>query len=242
MLVMFVSAWVLVRGSDVVSGELNRGTMEMLVAQPVSRQKIYWTHATYTVAGLLLLIALTWLGMACGIWTTSVEETSFPVFRVPLANYEIPLTFLKPKVETIAMKSEVNPLMFLPGVVNLLLVGFFLAGFAAWCSSWDRYRWRTLGIVGVFYFAGAMLKILGMASETYRWAKHMSFFGLYSPAQSIELSQSNPEAVWWLGKYDSAGEFVELGPLANCLVLFVLGVIFYVLGARVFAKRDLPAP
>lgn len=242
MLVMFVSAWVLVRGSDVVSGELSRGTMEMLLAQPVSRNKVYWSHAMYTLAGLLLLMGLTWAGMSFGIWTTSVEETTYPEFRVPLLDYRIPLTFLKPQVETVAMHSEVNPMMFFPGIVNLLMVGFFLGGFAAWCSSWDRYRWRTLGVVAAFYFASAMLKILGMASESYNWVTHFTFFGFYEPASSIELGQSQPEAVWWFGDYDTAGNLVGTGPLANYLILFVLGVFFYWIGARVFEKRDLPAP
>ena len=242
MLVMFISAWVLVRGSDVVSGELSRGTMEMLLAQPVSRRHIYWTHATYTIIGLALLILLTWTGMSIGIWTTSVEETTYPEFRVPLLDIRIPLTFLRPQVETVAMVTEVDPIMFLPGVINLFFVGFFLAGFAAWCSSWDRYRWRTLGIVAAVYFAGAMLKILGMAVEEYKWTIYTSFFGYYEPASSIELSQSQQGAAWWLGQYDEVGELVGIGPMTNYLILFGFGVLFYVWGSRIFTKRDLPAP
>lgn len=242
MLVMFVSAWVLVRGSDVVSGELSRGTMEMLLAQPVSRRHIYWTHATYTVIGLFLLVLVAWAGMSIGIWTTSVEESTFPEFRVPIIDMRIPLTFLKPQVETVAMVTEVNPLMFLPGVINLFFVGFFLAGFAAWCSSWDRYRWRTLGIVAAFYFANAMVKILGMAVERFKWMVHCSFFGYYDPASTIEISQANPIAIWWLGQYGKSGELDGIGPLANCIVLFGFGIWFYVWGARIFHRRDLPAP
>ena len=242
MLVLFVSAWVLVRGSDVVSGELSRGTMEMLLAQPVSRRHIYWTHATYTIIGLLLLVLLTWAGMSIGIWTTSVEESTYPEFRVPLIDIRIPLTFLKPQVETVAMVTEVNPLMFLPGIVNLFFVGFFLAGFAAWCSSWDRYRWRTLGVVAACYFAGAMLKILGMAVERYKWVIHGSFFGYYDPASAIELGQSQPDAIWWLGQYGQSGELVGVGPLGDFLILFGLGVLFYAWGERIFSRRDLPAP
>lgn len=241
MLVMFISAWVMVRGSDVVSGELSRGTMEMLLAQPVSRSRIYWTHAGYTILGLFLLILLTWAGMSFGIWTTSVEETTYPEFRVPIIDYRIPLTFLKPQVKTVAMITEVNPVMFLPGIVNLLLVGFFLAGFSAWCSSWDRYRWRTLGIVAAFYFVSAMLKILGMASETWAWVIRLSFFGLYEPASSIELHESQPGAVWWFGEYSDA-ELIGYGPMTHYVVLFGLGIFFYLLGAWIFKKRDLPAP
>ena len=43
------------RGSDVVSGELGRGTLEMLLAQPVSRLQVLYTQAAVTLVCLLLL-------------------------------------------------------------------------------------------------------------------------------------------------------------------------------------------
>ncbi len=242
MLVMFISLWCIVRESDVVSGEVNRGTMEMLLAQPVSRRQIYWTHATYTCLGLLMLVLLAWGGMAFGIWTTSVQESTYPELRVPIVDYRIPLTFLKPQIQTIAMATQVNPIHFLPGIVSLFSVGFFLAGFSAWCSSWDRYRWRTLGIVICFYFVGAMIKVLGMAAESMAWIKRFSFFGFYKPATSIEMGCNHPGAQWWVLKYDDFGNISDIGPLTNLLVLFILGIVFYVWGARMFKGRDLPAP
>ena len=242
MLVMFISAWVIVRGTDVVSGELSRGTMEMLLAQPVSRSRIYWSHAKYTLVGLTLLVLFTWFGMAVGIWTTSVEETAYPVLSIPIIGYEIPLTFLKPQVTTVAMVTEVNPLMFLPGVINLFFVAFFLAAFSAWCSSWDRYRWRTLGIVAAFYFMAATLKILATASETFAWTSYFSFFELCSPAASIELFQSDMWQLFWFGDYDPENRWVGFGPLTKNLSLLGLGILFYLWGHRIFTTRDLPAP
>ena len=47
-----VCLWAIARGSDVVSGEVDRGTMEMLLAQPVSRLLILKTQAAVTVSGL----------------------------------------------------------------------------------------------------------------------------------------------------------------------------------------------
>ncbi|MCP4777112.1 MAG: ABC transporter permease subunit, partial [Planctomycetaceae bacterium] len=107
MLISLVCAWGLVRGSDVVSGELSRGTMELLLAQPVSRRKIYLQHAGLTLAMMLGLILVCWVGMALGIWTTSVEETTYPSIEIPLIEYSIPLSFLPPKTTVVAMSSEV---------------------------------------------------------------------------------------------------------------------------------------
>ena len=50
MLVLLISAWAIVRGSDVVSGELGRGTMEMFLAQPISRTRVFLHHAAYTLS------------------------------------------------------------------------------------------------------------------------------------------------------------------------------------------------
>ena len=165
MLVVLVCAWGLVRGSDVVSGEISRGTMEMLISQPLSRRRLYLTHATMTILFLVVLMGICWLGMSLGIWFCSVEESTYPELRIPIADYRIPLRFLPPKTETIAMATEVNPISFLPGIMNLFCLGFCFSGFSAFCSSWDRYRWRTLGIVATVFFINAGMKVMGMGSE-----------------------------------------------------------------------------
>ncbi len=242
MLVMFVTGWTMVRGSDVVSGELSRGTMEMLLAQPISRRKVYWSHAGWTTLLLLGLVLIAWAGMSIGIFTTSVQESTYPEIRIPLIDFRIPLSFLEPKVETIAMATEVNPMMFLPGLVNLFFLGFFLGGFAAFCSALDRYRWRTLGIVIAFYFANAGIKLLGMASAKLNWVTNCSFFGFYSPASAIERTQQNFWSPFLIFEYDLGGTIVGAGTLLNCIVLLTLGVLFYALGCRIFIRRDLPAP
>lgn len=242
MLVTLVCAWGLVRGSDVVSGELGRGTMEMLLAQPISRRQLYLQHAWMTVFFLTILILIAWFGMSLGIWSTSVEETTYPEIRIPIVDYRIPLSFLKPQKETIAMASEVNPIQFLPGIVNLFCLSFCLAGFGAFCSACDRYRWRTLGIVAAFFFANAGLKILGMGSERLAWVKNWSVFGFYHPAASIERAFNNPSTPFWIFSYDESGAIHGLGEMTNFILLILCGVGFYYAGLRIFEKRDLPAP
>ena len=239
MLLMLICSWVIVRGSDVVSGELGRGTMEMLLAQPVSRMKVWWTHAWWTFVGMIGLVALTWFFMSAGIWTTSVEETTY--MELNLGVTQIPLTFAEPVTETIAMSSKVNPMLFLPGIVNLFSLCFFLGGFSAWCSSMDRFRWRTLGIVAAFYFLQGGMKVLAMASESLSWIRFLSVFGYYGPANSIEAAQKSVWNCFSLFKVGIQGQLMP-APLLNNLLLLSLGALFYVWGSRIFKKRDLPAP
>lgn len=242
MLISLVCGWGLVRGSDVVSGEVSRGTMEMLLAQPISRRQVYWQHAWMTVLFLGLLVLLVWAGMSIGIATTSVEETTYPEIRIPLIDYRIPLSFLTPRTETIAMASEVNPMMFLPGILNLFCLGVCFSGFAGFCSAWDRYRWRTLGIVTAFYFFNAALKMLGMGSDDYSWAQRYSLFGLYRPAYAIQQADANSMSAFQFFEYGENAAIIGLGAMGNCLTLLILGFGFYVAGSVVFSRRDLPAP
>ena len=242
MLISLVCGWMLIRSSDVVSGELGRGTMEMLLSQPISRRQVYLRHATYTLLGLLGLVLLLWLGMAAGVWTAVVEETTYPAIHIPIVDYDIPLRFLKPKTESVAMASEVNPLMFFPGVINLFCLGVFFGGFAALCSSLDRYRWRTIGIVIAFYFCNAGLKLVGMGSERFGWVENCCVFGLYHPAGSIERFQAIPQSIFWLFRYNGDGEVVSLAFFVCCLILLSLGCGMYFAGLKIFEERDLPAP
>lgn len=239
MLLMLISSWCIVRGSDVVSGELSRGTMEMLLAQPVSRMKIWWTHATWTFIGMAGLVAVAWLFMAIGIWTTSVEETTYMELNFGIT--QVPLTFAEPVTQTVAMGDQVNPMLFLPGIVNLFTLCFFLGGFSAWCSAMDRFRWRTLGVVAGFYFLQAGMKVLAMASESWSWIRFITVFGYYSPANSVEAAQQSLWRCLYVFKTGAQGQFMP-GPLLNNLLLIALGILLYVWGARIFRKRDLPAP
>ena len=185
---------------------------------------------------------LCWFAMAIGIWTSSVEETTYPVLKIPIVDYPIPLTFLPEQTELVKMSDEVDPIMFLPGIVNLFFLGWFLAGFAAMLSAFDRFRWRTLGIVSAFYFSNAGLKILGMSSAKLAWVEQLSIFGFYSPASVIQRTQANPLSLLHFFDYSNEGQIQGTALLGSCVVLFVTGLICYVVGLRRFETRDLPAP
>jgi ABC-2 type transport system permease protein len=242
MLVLMVVGWAMVRGSDVVSGELNRGSMELLLAQPVSRTKVYLTHAFCTLFGLLLLVLLVWLSMSIGIWTTSVTETTYPTLSVPMMGSAVPLRLFKPNVETIWMGSVVNPLLFLPGIIKLFCLAAFFGGLAAALSALDRYRWRTLGLLAGFYFLNGGIKLLGMASQKLSWLVYCNIFGFFSPARSIESVSHNWADIWLWFERSEQGKIVGTGMVFDCVMLLGLTVLLYYAGLRTFERRDLPAP
>lgn len=242
MIMMLTALWAIVKGSDVVSGELNRGTMEMLLAQPISRRRVFAQHAILTVLGLFMLISLIWLAMALAVWTTEIQEVTYPAIVVPIVGYEIPLPFIEPKSETIPMLDRVRPIQFLPGVVNLFCFGFFITALSMLLSSYDRFRWRTLGIVVGIYFVQGMLKVGAMGSEKLFWMKYLTFFSLYEPALSVEVGDTRPEQLFHLGRTNMMGEYAGLSPLSFDLILIGLSIVLFYAGMQKFRKRDLPAP
>jgi ABC-2 type transport system permease protein len=81
-------AWALSRGSDCVSGEISRGTMELLLAQPISRSSIYFMQAFTTIAGAALLSLALWCGTALGLTMFPQEhQPSAKLFIAPSFSY-----------------------------------------------------------------------------------------------------------------------------------------------------------
>jgi ABC-2 type transport system permease protein len=79
--VLAATVWGITRGSDAVSGQVERGTMEMLLAQPVTRRAIFTTQAVATTMGAALLcgvlLASVWSAVSFGPWAGKVEPARF---------------------------------------------------------------------------------------------------------------------------------------------------------------------
>ncbi len=192
--VLAATVWGITRGSDAVSGQLERGTMEMVLAAPVSRTAVFVTQALAVTAGAALLcgilLASVWTAVAFGPWAGTVE-----------------------------------PSRFVPAVANVfgLMVG--LGGITAAVSAADNHRWRSIGILCGFYVVSLLAKLVGRLSDACGWLGWLSMFGAYEPQR---LVGGTAESWAILARYDG--------------VLLGLGLAGYVIGAVIFARRDLPAP
>jgi ABC-2 type transport system permease protein len=58
--------WAVGRGSDAVSGEISRGTMDLILALPIRRATVIGVSAAVTAAGALVLGFSVWLGCWLG--------------------------------------------------------------------------------------------------------------------------------------------------------------------------------
>jgi ABC-2 type transport system permease protein len=243
-LVVFVMlAFAISRGSDVVSGELNRGTLEMLLAQPVSRLQVLFSQALVTISCIALLSVATWLGTWAGIQTTQARvERQATLVKIPFGP-ALPNPFAKAEIDKVPMRTRVEPDSFAPAAVNLFCFGLCFAGMASLFSACDRFRWRTIGITLALFVLQAIAKVVGvLKKETiFEWLKYISALTAYEPSRLVEIAVQEPQYTWSLTMPAANGDWT-IGPLGYDLILVALGLICYAAAAVVFAKRDLPAP
>ncbi len=241
--VMGMAIWAIARGSDTVAGELSRGTLEMVLAQPVSRQRVVLTQATVTVLGAALLALATWFGLYVGIHTTHVDEpVAAPVLPLSVFGLDPQQVLQEGETRRVAMSTKVNAHDLWPAAANLFALGFFLAGLSTLVSSMDSHRWRTIGIVAAIYVLQLIMKIVALASENLKWLFHWTFFTAYDPERFVSLAVHTPEDAWRLILVDDQGAWQALGPLGYDLLLIGMGVAAYLAATWIFCRRDLPAP
>ena len=241
--VVCMCLWAIARGSDCVSGELGRGTLEMLLAQPVSRRQVFWSQASVTIGGVALVALAVWLGIYTGILTTAVREPApTPTWSVPLFGFQIPNPLAEKKFQWVPLSEVVDPRVFAPAVFNLFSLGIFLAGFSSLFSSCDRYRWRTIGWVAGLTIFQMLVKLFSLASERFAWLAKCTFFTAYEPEAFVSVALNSPQEAWSLTRHPTGSESLILGPLGYDLILIGLGLLAYLVATVVFQRRDLPAP
>ncbi|MCA9134049.1 MAG: ABC transporter permease subunit [Planctomycetales bacterium] len=246
-LVLCILVWAIARGSDVVSGEINRGTLEMLLAQPIARGKLLACHAAVCVSGLAALCGLAWLGLYVGIRSNTIVERQTPTLQLSLPF--VPLTLPLPVGPTTEMRlplaNSVDPAIYLAPSLNLFGFGVFVWGLSVLCSSVDRYRWRTLGIVIGCYVVQLLLFLLSKATSATAFCGYLTFLSAYQPDAMVYFADNSPDRAWWLSvpqEWATASWPHRLGPLGMTFLLLALGSSFFMGAAFWFRRRDIPAP
>ncbi len=233
--------WCVARGSDVVSGELGRGTLEMLLAQPIRRSTLLGSHATVSIVGLVLLCLMVWAGLSMGVYATSVNETvQQPTLQIPFLNVDLPLTLSDPVKQAVPLRDRVDVRTYAASTFHLFAFGFFILGLSTMLSALDRYRWRTVGSVVAVYVMQLVMFGLGKAAPSLDWLLSLTFFSCYKPQKMTSLVTSDGlNAPWGLTQVMPDG---VLPPLVYPLILIGIGGLFYLIAFYSFSKRDLPAP
>ncbi len=85
--------WALGRGSDTISGEIGRGTIDALLTLPVWRVSVMLVPAMVETVGAAILAASVWLGMGLGLLSTEFANPPSPRLFLPAAWNLFAMTF-----------------------------------------------------------------------------------------------------------------------------------------------------
>jgi ABC-2 type transport system permease protein len=218
--------WAVGRAAGAVAGELDRGTMELLLSQPVPRNRLILAHflvdCIVIPALCLSIVGGTRVGLAA-VGPFAVDYSVLDKIKTP-----VPI----PRGPAV-LDVDVSPQPW--AVTNLAALMFAVSGVTMAISAANRSRWRAMGI--------AVLVVVGMF-VTNVVAQIWDSVGFLRPATLFFYYQ--PQGIWLAGDwFVDPGEcwggrpLVEL-PTAG--VLAGVGVIGYLIALRVFTRRDLPAP
>jgi len=86
---------VITNASKLISKGEEEGTLELILAQPVSRSAVFWSNLMALILSLVLILVITWGGFAIGLTQVSAFElTQAQIFHPFVSLFAILLMFL----------------------------------------------------------------------------------------------------------------------------------------------------
>jgi ABC-2 type transport system permease protein len=241
-----ICIWAIGRAAGAIAGEIDRGTMELLLSQPLARSRLILAHLIVDLVTIPLLCLSLWAGTALGAWIISPIQIQAPPLPPKKQAYIVELGPFKVRVE-----DPVNGRAGPPQAVSdrltvqaapfgraLWLVGglmFAVCGATMWLSSAGRSRWRVLGVAVFIALIQFLINLVGQMWDVLGPLRPLTVFYYYQPQQVI-LGQD------WTVSFREWNGGHPLVHVPMPLVLFAVGIIGYLLALRTFHRRDIPAP
>lgn len=223
--------WAIGRGAGAIAGEIDRGTMELLLAQPIPRYRVILAHLCVDGLTIPALCLSLWAGTFLGnylVGPITIDPESLKEIPVPAILGPVP----PPNPETL----EVWPRKFGPGLINTAALIFAVSGCTMWLSARGRFRGRVMGAAVLITLVQFLINVVGQLWDVMAPFRQLTVFYYYQPQQIIlENNWMVPIGQGWNGSQ----------PLLMVNVLVVLctvGIIGYAGALWSFCQRDLPAP
>ncbi len=214
--------WAIGRAAGAVAGEIDRGTMELLLAQPLPRWRLIFAHLGVDLILIPALCLSLWAGLGAGTAVVGELKPDMEAMKdFPQAPKEIDPELLR-----------IDVLKFGPPLLNVAGLIFAVSGLTMWLSAAGRYRWRVIGLAVVFILVQFVMNVIGQIWDDVGVLRPLSLFYYYQP-QQIGLNGS------WNVSLKPIGLAMQVPMLA---VLVGVGAIGYGMALRTFQRRDLPAP
>jgi ABC-2 type transport system permease protein len=207
--------WAIGRGASAIAGEIDRGTMELLLAQPLARSRLILAHLCVDLVTIPILCLGMWGGTWLGTWAFGLLE-------------------LGAKLD--AGVVMVDPWVLAPGLWNVAGLLFAVSGCTMWLSAGGRFRSRVWGLAILITLLQFLVNVIGQLVEPLAFLRPFTVFYYFQPQRIILHNQWSVDLgpVWRV-----LSPHFHVNVLA---VLFSVGAAGYALALWTFCRRDLPAP
>ena len=197
--------------------------MELLLAQPIRRSSVVFSHLAVDAVVIPLLCLSLWGGtiLGChlvGPFTANTEAVK--IFPFP--------------VHVDESLFQVDPWAFGSALWNVGALLFAISGVTMALSAAGRFRGRVVGLAVVIFLVQFLINVVGQLWDAVACLRPFTVFFYYQPQQIVlnDRWTVSPAGVWGTGP-----------EAANVLVvLLAVGAAGYALALAAFTRRDLPAP
>jgi ABC-2 type transport system permease protein len=206
--------WAIGRAAGALTGEIDRGTMELLLAQPVARSRVIWAHLLIDVFTIAVLCLGLWGGNWLGIGLFGRIAAGAPRHIQVL---------------------RVDPCILFPALANVAALLFAVSGYTTWLSARGRFRGKVLGAAVLVTLLQFLVNVVGQLWDAAAFLRPFTVFYYYQPQQIILDHRWSVD----LGKLWHMSQPLTVSGIS---VLASVGILGYGLALLTFCRRDLPAP
>jgi ABC-2 type transport system permease protein len=206
--------WAIGRAAGAVSGEIDRGTMELLLAQPVPRWRVIVAHLVIDVIVFPILCLGLWAGNWLGLWMVGMLQVGAPP----------------------ESSKYVDPVVLGPALTNAGALLFAVSGYTMALSAAGRFRGRVMALAVMVTLVQFLVNVVGQLWNAIAPLRQFTVFYYYQPQQIILSDRWTVE----VGRFWNGAGFTGEVPMVG--VLLAVGAVGYALALWTFCRRDLPAP
>ena len=169
---IILSVWAIGRASAAIAGEIDRGTMELLLAQPISRSRLIFSHLLVDIVTIPILCLAMWLGTWVGTCLVGLKGNPSPILRA-------------------------DPWPFIPALLNVAVLIFATSGSTLFLSAAGRFRSRVLGLAVLLALVQFLINVIGQLWGPLENLRPLTFYFYYQPQPIIVDSAWYEHAQIW---------------------------------------------
>jgi beta-exotoxin I transport system permease protein len=164
--------WAIGRAAGAIAGEIDRGTMELLLAQPITRTQVIKAHLIVDLVTIPVLCLSMWAGITLGAHVVGLAGNENPALRV-------------------------DPMPFGRSLPNVALLVFAVSGYTMWISAAGRFRSRVLGLTILFTLLMFLVNVIGQLWDPADSLRPLTIFYYYQPQPIILNAEWYREPAIW---------------------------------------------